>query len=114
MSELAHPFGLDIRTALLVEQVQYKFIPHKFFEKTAYPDNYYKNLCNISDYCGKNNIKLIFWIPPTHMDFQNSLKEYQWFIAGTVQDVSLVNILAVCCPLTIVDTVATTPAVQTS
>lgn len=50
---------------------------HKFFEKFAYPDNYYKDLCNISDYCRKNKIKLIFWIPPTHMDFQNSLEGYK-------------------------------------
>lgn len=68
-----------LETTLSKEQfweTQISDIPHKFFEKIAYPDNYFKDLCSISDYCEKNNIKLIFWIPPTHMDFQNSLKEY--------------------------------------
>ncbi len=42
----------------------------KFYEHFDYPDNYFKSLKEISIFCIQNNIKLIFWIPPTHIDFQ--------------------------------------------
>ena len=42
----------------------------KFYENYAYPDNYFEELKEISNYCSQNNIKLIFWIPPTHIEFQ--------------------------------------------
>jgi len=48
----------------------------KFYNKIVYPENYYSDLVEISDYCRQNNIKLILWIPPTHIDFQNAIKKY--------------------------------------
>jgi len=41
-----------------------------------YPHKYFSELKKISDYCVKNRIKLIFFIPPTHVDLQNKIKEY--------------------------------------
>ncbi|WP_299797914.1 hypothetical protein [uncultured Maribacter sp.] len=42
----------------------------KFYTHFAYPTEYYRDLKEISQYCIKNDIKLIFWVPPTHIDFQ--------------------------------------------
>ena len=33
-------------------------------------------LVNISDYCKKNNINLVFFIPPTHIDLQEQVKYF--------------------------------------
>lgn len=57
-------------------QFQLNDTPEKFYKKMAYPDNYYSDLVSISEYCSKNDITLIFWIPPTHIDFQNCLEKY--------------------------------------
>jgi hypothetical protein len=51
-------------------------VPKKYFEKYAYPDNYYTHLVSISKYCSENNIHLIFWIPPTHVDYQGKIREF--------------------------------------
>jgi len=48
----------------------------KFYKKIVYPENYYSDLVQIADYCNQKEIKLILWIPPTHVDFQNSIKKY--------------------------------------
>ncbi len=48
----------------------------KFYKKIVYPENYHSDLVEISDYCKRNDIKLILWIPPTHTDFQNAIKKY--------------------------------------
>ncbi len=48
----------------------------KFFEKYAYPEKYYQELNNISKYCIQNKIKLICWIPPTHIEFQNKIFDF--------------------------------------
>lgn len=50
--------------------------PNKFYEKIIYPENYYEDLIKISNYCNQEDIKLILWIPPTHIDFQNAVKKY--------------------------------------
>lgn len=48
----------------------------KFYTKMDYPETYFNELHEISDYCSQNNIKLIFWIPPTHVDFQKKKIDY--------------------------------------
>lgn len=44
-----------------------------FYSNYEYPSVYYENLKEISNYCKENNIKLIFFIPPTHMEQQQSV-----------------------------------------
>jgi len=41
-----------------------------------YPTNYFHDLQEISKYCNKNGINLVIFIPPTHTDLQNKVKEY--------------------------------------
>lgn len=48
----------------------------KFYEHFAYPDEYYSQLKEISEYCKNNGITLIFWVPPTHMDFQKKKDDF--------------------------------------
>lgn len=48
----------------------------KFYEQFGYPDEYYRELKKISEYCAANNINLIFWVPPTHMDFQKRKADF--------------------------------------
>jgi len=48
----------------------------KFYKNITYPDGYYKQLAEIAEYCNKEGIKLIFWIPPLHQDYHEVLKEY--------------------------------------
>ena len=50
--------------------------PQKFYSNMVYPEEYHALLAEISDYCAQKNIKLIFWIPPTHIDLQNAVKKY--------------------------------------
>ena len=50
--------------------------PKKYFSKVIYPEEYHSFLIMIADYCDQNDIKLIFWIPPTHIDYQNAIKKY--------------------------------------
>ncbi len=47
-----------------------------FYKNYKYPSKYYNDLKNISAYCSSNNIKLIFFIPPTHFDLQKKIKEF--------------------------------------
>ena len=49
----------------------------KFYKNIGYPDNYYQQLDEISAYCKKEGIKLIFWIPPLHKDYHDNLKKYK-------------------------------------
>jgi hypothetical protein len=57
-------------------QYQLNVTAKKFYEKFSMPDNYYFELERISKYCRENNIKIIFWIPPTHMEFQDRIKDF--------------------------------------
>ncbi|MBN1182928.1 MAG: hypothetical protein JXB49_11615 [Bacteroidales bacterium] len=47
-----------------------------FYEKYAYPDYYSRELAHISEYCKTNGIKLIFYIPPTHIELQKRVKDF--------------------------------------
>lgn len=55
---------------------QLKRTAAKFFEKHEHPDEYYNELKKIAVYCKEHEIKLIFWIPPTHIDFQQRIIDF--------------------------------------
>lgn len=57
-------------------QFHLETVPVKHFKKFAYPEGYHQDLVYISEYCLENQIKLIIWTPPTHMDYQNIVGEY--------------------------------------
>mgnify|MGYP001593967187 FL=1 len=44
-----------------------------FYSNYEYPTTYYEGLKEISNYCKENNIKLIFFVPPTHIEQQQSV-----------------------------------------
>lgn len=48
----------------------------KHYRFYKYPKSYQKSLIEISTYCTANNIKLVFFIPPTHIDLQQKVKEF--------------------------------------
>ena len=47
------------------------------YRNYKYPNSYQKSLVEISRYCRENNIKLVFFIPPTHVDLQQKVNEFQ-------------------------------------
>lgn len=47
-----------------------------YYSNYEYPESYKKSLKDISDYCKKRNIKLILFIPPTHIDLQEKIRTY--------------------------------------
>lgn len=53
-----------------------KIYGKKFYNKYAYPQDYYDELKSISEYCEKKNIKLIFWIPPVSTDIKKLISDY--------------------------------------
>lgn len=48
----------------------------KFYEHFAYPDEYFAQLKEISEYCKRHDIVLIFWVPPTHIEFQKKKEDF--------------------------------------
>lgn len=48
----------------------------KFYNNYGYPDNSYKRLLAMADYCKQNNVELIFWIPPCSKDINDIIDEY--------------------------------------
>jgi hypothetical protein len=48
----------------------------RYYKLYKYPDNYFRKLQEIAEYCNENNIKLTFFIPPTHVDLQNKISEH--------------------------------------
>ena len=55
---------------------QIEVFPKKYLKKYVYPGNYFRELQKISDYCRDHGIALVFWIPPTHTDFQKKVTGY--------------------------------------
>lgn len=49
----------------------------RYLSNYSYPKNYYHELKKISSYCSKNNIKLLFFISPTHTDLQSKISEFK-------------------------------------
>ena len=48
-----------------------------FYECYIYPRLLIFKLQEIAAYCTKENIRLILFIPPSHIDLQNKISEYQ-------------------------------------
>lgn len=48
----------------------------RYLRNYSYPKNYHDELKKISEFCLKNNIKLVFIISPTHIDIQNKIPEF--------------------------------------
>lgn len=46
------------------------------YKKYKHPSTYYNALHAISEYCLTNNIKLVVFISPTHIDLQSKIKEF--------------------------------------
>jgi hypothetical protein len=49
---------------------------NNFYHNYKYPASYQNSLIEIISYCKDNNIQLIFFIPPTHIDLQQKIKEF--------------------------------------
>jgi hypothetical protein len=50
--------------------------PNQQYGKWKYPANGYKKLQQLSDYCQKKNINLIFIIAPEHVDYQKKVSQF--------------------------------------
>lgn len=48
----------------------------RFYQKYKHPDQYFQQLTEIADYCRKNNIKLVFFMPPTHIELQKRIADF--------------------------------------
>jgi hypothetical protein len=51
---------------------------NRFYSTHSYPFNYYESLKKISAYCKMNSIKLIFFIPASHIDVQKKVREFNF------------------------------------
>jgi hypothetical protein len=51
-------------------------IGKRFYQKYKHPDGYHTDLIKISDYCKANNIKLVFFIPPNHVEWQQRIADF--------------------------------------
>jgi hypothetical protein len=49
----------------------------RFYQKYKHPDHFFNELVKISEYCKKNNIKLVYFMPPTHIELQQAISRYQ-------------------------------------
>jgi len=49
----------------------------RYLSNYTYPQNYYNDLKKISDYCLKNDIKLVFFISPTHTELLSKIGKYK-------------------------------------
>lgn len=47
-----------------------------FYRIYKYPNSYQNSLTEISNYCKDKNITLVFFIPPTHIDLQQKVKDF--------------------------------------
>jgi len=49
----------------------------RFYQKYKHPDEYLGKLSEISEYCKRNNIKLVFFMPPTHVELQKRIADFK-------------------------------------
>lgn len=47
-----------------------------YYQNYKYPKNDFEELIKISNYCKKEKIKLVFFIPPTHIDLQKKISDF--------------------------------------
>ena len=57
-------------------QYQLNSTAANLFRVYSYPETYLKDLKKISEYCSQNDIKMIFFSPPTHKDLQQKHIEF--------------------------------------
>ncbi|TMM53878.1 hypothetical protein FEE95_18450 [Maribacter algarum] len=50
---------------------------NNFYRDYNYPNGFFIQLSAIAEYCDNNNIKLVFFIPPTHVDLQQKVEEFE-------------------------------------
>ena len=48
----------------------------RFYQKYKHPDQYLKQLTEIAEYCNANDINLVFFMPPTHVDLQKRIADF--------------------------------------
>lgn len=53
------------------------FMGKRFYQKYKHPDTYQKELTKISNYCRENNIKLVFFMPATHVECQQRVSDFK-------------------------------------
>lgn len=46
------------------------------YQRYKYPSTYYKQLKEIAAYCKLNNINLVFFVPPSHVDLQKKVADF--------------------------------------
>ncbi len=46
------------------------------YQEYVYPNSFYNELKSISEYCVENGIELTFFIPPTHIDLQTRVEDF--------------------------------------
>lgn len=51
-------------------------ISKRFYNKYKYPEDYYKKLLSIANYCKQNDIKFTIFIPPTHIELQQRISDF--------------------------------------
>lgn len=68
--------GVPNMTYAELWEYEINVISKRFYSKYKYPEEYYKKLKIISDYCKQNDIKLVFFTPPTHTDLQKRIKDF--------------------------------------
>jgi hypothetical protein len=49
----------------------------RFYQKYKHPDQYLKQLTEIADYCKANDIELVFFMPPTHVELQQRITDFK-------------------------------------
>lgn len=55
---------------------QINVIGRRFYQKYKSPQKHYTELVKISNYCKEKNIKLVFFIPPNHIDWQQRIPHF--------------------------------------
>lgn len=55
---------------------QLNVMAKRFYNRYKHPTKYYEQLLEISEYCNKNNIKLTLFSPPTHIDLQKKIADF--------------------------------------
>lgn len=57
-------------------QYEIDVIGKRFYQKYRYPRNYHDELVEISEYCKKKGILLVFFMPPNHTDWQKRVSDF--------------------------------------
>ena len=50
--------------------------PRQFYGGYVYPEELLERLAEVAEYCKKTQIELVFYVPPTHVEFQETRATY--------------------------------------